>query len=373
MRLDVLAASAVVLAAVAFPATGMAHDAALHAAAADTPAADPAAIETRELPPVADSAAAAVLRTPEARFAGLPDYPYAPHYQPVAPGIEMHYVDEGPRDGEVVLLLHGQPSWSYLYREMIPPLVEAGYRVIAPDLIGFGKSDKPRDMAAHTHSGHVAWMRAFVEGLDFTGIHLFVQDWGGLIGLRVVAETPQRFASITAGNTGLPSAYFPMSLIGRLAMQGQAWWKGDSVRTMADVDGFPAWIAHARYSPEFDVGATLQSATLTELTPEEVAAYRAPFPSEEYMAGPRSMPWLVPSELAQGAAAWEALEQLETPVLLVFSDSDPVTAGQDKVFAERFKGAAGQPHVTIEQAGHFLQDDKGAEIAAHMIGWLKGL
>ena len=356
-----------------FATPALAHDGP-HGAASP----HPDAIETRELAPVTSApvspaAAMPVLRTPDERFADLPGYPFAPHYQPVAPGIEMHYVDEGPRDGEVVLLLHGQPSWSYLYREMIPPLVAAGYRVIAPDLIGFGRSDKPKEKSAHTHSGHVAWMRAFVEGLDLRSVHLFVQDWGGLIGLRVVAETPERFASITAGNTGLPSAYFPMSLVGRWMLRGQAWWKGDSARTMADVDGFPAWVAHARYSPEFDIGAVVQSATLTDLTQEEVAAYRAPFPSEEYMAGPRSLPWIVAGELAQGARAWEVLETLDIPVLLVFSDGDPVTTGQDKVFAERLKGAAGQPHKTIEGAGHFLQDDKGEDIAAHMVGWLKGL
>lgn len=322
---------------------------------------------------MATHTSSSVLRTPPERFDNLPGYAFAPHYRAVAPGMEMHYVDEGPRDGAVVLLLHGQPSWSYLYRHMIPPLVAAGYRVIAPDLIGFGKSDKPAAKAAHSYTGHVAWMRAFIEGLNLTDIHLFIQDWGGLIGLRVVAEIPQRFASITAGNTGLPSAAFPMSVIGRWMMRFQAWRKGDGVPTMADVDGFAAWIAHARYAPGFNPGATVQSGTLHTLTDAEVAAYEAPFPNDTYMAGPRSMPWLVPSELAQGARAWKTLETLDIPVLLVFSDSDPVTAGQDKVFARRFKGAKGQPHTTIKKAGHFLQEDQGAEIAAVMTAWLQGL
>ncbi len=318
-----------------------------------------------------------IIRTPEARFEHLPDYPFVAHYREVArdggQGIEMHYVDEGPRDGPVVLLLHGQPSWSYLYRKMIPPLVAAGFRVIAPDLIGFGKSDKPVEREVHTHSAHVAWMRAFIEGLNLTDINLFVQDWGGLIGLRVVAEIPQRFASITAANTGLPAAPFPMSLIGKWTMRHKARRKGASVATIADVDGFPAWMAHARYAREFNAGTVLQSASLTTLSDDEVAAYQAPFPDEPYMAAPRTMPWLVPSELAQGHAAWKKLEQLDTPVLLLFSDSDPITAGGDKAFAKRMKGAKGQPHTTIEKAGHFLQEDKGAEIAGLMIQWLKAL
>ena len=313
------------------------------------------------------------IRTPDARFADLPDYPFAPHYVAVAPGLEMHYVDEGPRDGPVVLLLHGQPSWSYLYRKMIPPLAQAGFRVIAPDLIGFGKSDKPITKSAHTYAGHVAWMRSFIEKLDLTGIHVFVQDWGGLIGLRVLAEVPQRFASLTAGNTGLPAAPFPMSLIGRWLMRYKAWRKGDSITSMDKITGFPDWIAHARYAREFNPGATVQAATIRELTDDEVAAYQAPFPDEPYMMGPRAMPWLVPSELAQGHAAWKTLEKLDLPVLLLFSDSDPVTAGQDKVFAKRLKGTKGQPHATIANAGHFLQDDKGADIAAKMIPWLRGL
>lgn len=314
-----------------------------------------------------------VIRTPDARFDNLPDWPFAPHYKEVAPGIEMHYVDEGPRDGEVVLLLHGQPSWSYLYRKMIPPLVAAGYRVIAPDLIGFGRSDKPTSKDMHSYSGHVAWMRSFVERLNLTGINVFVQDWGGLIGLRVVAEIPQRFATITAGNTGLPEAPFPMSIIGKWMMRYQAWRKGDTITSMDKINGFSDWIAHARYAREFNPGATLQSATVNDLSPDEVAAYQAPFPDEPYMMGPRAMPWLVPSELAKGQAAWKKLEALDTPVLLVFSDSDPVTAGRDKEFAKRLKGANGQPHKTIEGGGHFLQDDKGEEIAAHMIQWLKNL
>ena len=213
-------------------------------------------------------------------------------------------------------------------------------------------------------------MRAFIEGLNLTGIHLFVQDWGGLIGLRVVAETPQRFASITAANTGLPAAPFPMSLIGKWTMRFQAWRKGESVATMADVDGFPAWMAHARYAREFNAGDVLQSATLSTLSADEVAAYQAPFPDEPYMAAPRTMPWLVPSELAQGRAAWKKLERLETPVLLLFSDSDPVTAGGEKVFLKHMKGTRGQPHAVIETAGHFLQEDKGGEIARRMIAWL---
>jgi len=204
----------------------------------------------------------ACLRTPDSRFGNLPDYDFTPHYADID-GKRMHYVDEGPADGSTILLLHGEPSWSYLYRHMIPPLRDAGHRVIAPDLIGFGKSDKPIRKSDYSYAGHVAWMRSFIETLDLTGITLFCQDWGSLIGLRVAAENEQRFSRIVLGNGGMPT--------------------GDEDFPRA----FKVWRAFARFSPWFPIGRILQSGTVKELSDGEVAAYDAPFPSSRYKAGAR--------------------------------------------------------------------------------------
>lgn len=289
-------------------------------------------------------------RTPDSRFEGLPDYDFAPHYVDID-GMRMHYVDEGPRDGEVVLLLHGEPSWSYLYRHMIPPLRDAGLRVIAPDLIGFGKSDKPTRRSDYSYAGHVGWMTAFIEALDLSGINLFCQDWGSLIGLRVAAENEHRFARIALGNGALPT--------------------GDQAIPKA----FKIWRTFALYSPWFPIGRILQMGTVEELSAAEVAAYDAPFPSARYKAGARAFPKLVPTtpdDPARDAnrAAWDVFRQWTKPFLTTFSNRDPIMRGGEKVWQDSVPGAQGQEHVIIRNAGHFLQDDKGPELADVLIRFI---
>ena len=287
------------------------------------------------------------LRTPDARFENLPDYPFEPHYVDIA-GLRMHYVDEGSADAKPVLLLHGEPSWSYLYRHMIPPLANAGMRVIAPDLIGFGRSDKPCKKDDYTYAAHVDWMRQFVESLDLNDITLFCQDWGSLIGLRVAAENEHRFSRIALGNGGLPT--------------------GDQQMP----DAFIKWRTFALHSPYFPIGKLIQKATRSELSDEIVAAYDAPFPSRKYKAGARKFPALVPitpDDPASDAsrAAWKTFGEWEKPFLTCFSDKDPITRGGDKVWQQHVPGAQGQPHTTIKNAGHFLQEDKGPELAKLLI------
>jgi len=290
------------------------------------------------------------LRTPDARFENLLDYPFEPHYVDIA-GLRMHYVDEGPAAADPVLLLHGEPSWSYLYRHMIPPLANAGMRVIAPDLIGFGRSDKPSKKDDYTYAVHVDWMQQFVVSLDLNKITLFCQDWGSLIGLRVAAENEHRFSRIALGNGGLPT--------------------GDQQMP----DAFMKWRTFALHSPYFPIGKLIQKATRSELSDEIVAAYDAPFPSRKYKAGARKFPALVPitpDDPASDAnrAAWKIFGSWEKPFLTCFSDKDPITRGGDKVWQQHVPGAQGQPHTTIKNAGHFLQEDKGPEIAKLLIDFI---
>jgi len=287
------------------------------------------------------------LRTPDSRFENLPGFDFSPHYIEVG-GIRMHYVDEGPRDGAVVLLLHGEPSWSYLYRHMIPPLREAGLRVIAPDLVGFGKSDKPANKSDYSYAGHVDWMRMFIESLDLRNITLFCQDWGSLIGLRVAAENEHRFARIALGNGGMPT--------------------GDQEMPKA----FKAWQKFARFSPWFPIGKLIQKATVTELPDDVVAAYDAPFPSSEYKAAARAFPLLVPTRPDDPAseanrAAWRVFEAWKKPFLTTFSNRDPITRGGELPWQERVPGARNREHVKIKNAGHFLQEDKGPELAGVVV------
>lgn len=292
-----------------------------------------------------------VLRTPDERFASLPGYDFAPHYVDAGDGIRVHYVDEGPRDGEVVLLMHGEPSWSYLYRKMVPPLADAGFRVVAPDLVGFGRSDKPAARADYTYERHVGWMRtALFDGLDLRGITLVGQDWGGLIGLRLVAEHEERFSRVVAANTGLPT--------------------GDQRMP----DAFLAWRQFSQEVPVFPVGQIVAGGCATTLPDEVVAAYDAPFPDESHKEGARQFPVLVPASPDDPAApanraAWEVLERWEKPFLTAFSDGDAITRGGERVFQERVPGANGQPHATIAGGGHFLQEDCGEELARVVIAW----
>jgi len=287
-----------------------------------------------------------VLRTPDERFVGLADYPFAPHYLTVADpdGTELriHYVDEGPRDAAPILLMHGEPSWSYLYRKFVPDLVARGHRVIAPDLVGFGKSDKPAARSDYTYERHVAWMSAWLTALDLTDITLFCQDWGGLIGLRLVAAFPDRFARLVVSNTGLPVG------------------TGSS-------EGFDAWLAFSQNVPQFPVGFIVNGGTTRDLTAAEIAAYDAPFPDERYKEGARQFPVLVPitpdhASVAENRAAWTVLERFERPMATAFGDKDAVTKGGERAFIERVPGARGQPHRIIAGGGHFIQEDAPAEL-----------
>ena len=296
------------------------------------------------------------LRTPDECFAGLPDFPFAPHYTDVPSGgggtLRVHYLDEGPADGAVVLLMHGEPSWCFLYRKMIPILTAAGFRCIAPDLVGFGRSDKPTERAAYTYARHVEWMRAALfDGLDLRGVTLVGQDWGGLIGLRLVGEHPERFARVVAANTFLPTGDQP---------PGKA---------------FLSWQHFSQTVADFDVGFIVGSGCHVELTPEVAAAYRAPFPDDSYKAGARQFPMLVPTAPDDPASdanreAWKTLRSWEKPFLTAFSDQDAVTRGGERAFQREVPGCAGQPHTTIEGGGHFLQEDRGEQLARVVVDWI---
>ncbi len=298
------------------------------------------------------------LRTPDDRFRGLPDWSYEPSYADVGPdgaAARMAYVDEGPEQARPVLLLHGEPSWSYLYRAMIPPLLEAGLRVVAPDLIGFGRSDKPTQLEDYTYARHVRWLTDLVVGhLDLRDAVLFCQDWGGLLGLRLVAENPERFAAVVASNTMLPT--------------------GDH----DPGDAFRAWREFSRTATEFDIGRIVDGGTSRSLSPEEVAAYNAPFPDDTYKAGARQFPSLVPispedPEAAPNRAAWEVLSRWDKPFVCAFGDSDPITGGADSVLRKLIPGTADQPHVTLKGAAHFSQEDAGVRLADVVIEVARGL
>lgn len=314
---------------------------------------------------------AETIRTPDERFANLTDYPFAPNYVEIE-GYRIHYVDEGPRDGEIILLMHGQPSWSYLYRHMIPPLADAGYRVIAPDLVGFGRSDKPLKQSDHSYQMHVDVMTAFAQQIELQGATLFAQDWGGLIGLRMVAADQDRYARIMLSNTGLPAASGIRGWIGYPIIRFAAWREGkpDSVDDNGEFR-FTRWIAFARHSENFTLPSLFQGATTRTLSDAELAGYAAPFPDETYRAATRIFPMLVPSQLRQNRKVMdEVFAKWDKPLITAFGDSDPVTAGGDKVWQETVPGAAGQPHTTIEGGNHFIQEDKPEELVEILIDFI---
>ncbi len=284
-----------------------------------------------------------VLRTPEARFANLPDFAYTPHYTEVG-GLRIAHIDEGPRDAPTVLLMHGEPTWSFLYRKMIPVLLDAGMRVVAPDLVGFGRSDKPANKSDYSYLFHVQWMSAWLQAQDLQNVTLFCQDWGSLIGLRMVAEAPERFARIVLANGGLPTG---MEEVPR---------------------AFKIWRAFSRYSPWFPIGRIVKTGCVAGLSPEEVAAYDAPFPSRRYKVAARLFPGFVPTtpedpERQNNERAWELFKRWDKPFLTLFSSRDPVTRGGHQVWQALVPGAQGQAHAITRQAGHFLQEDKGVEVA----------
>ena len=276
-----------------------------------------------------------VHRTPDARFAEIPGYPFDPRYHILKDGLRLHYVDEGPQGGTPVLMLHGEPSWSFLYRKMIGPVVEAGYRVLAPDLIGFGKSDKPTSKSEFTYQGHIAWMREWFEAMGLNNVVLVCQDWGSLIGLRLVAAMPERFAAVVLSNGGLPAGQEPPP-------------------------AFAKWRAFAKLSPIFPIGGIIQRATTTDLPDEVVQAYNAPYDTRASKAAARIFPALVPlgdnMEVPAQLEAWKVLEQFEKPFTCCFSDRDPITRGGFAPFQDRIPGARHDLHRTLH-GGHFIQED----------------
>ncbi len=295
-----------------------------------------------------------VLRTPDSRFENLPGYNFEPHYVTID-GYRIHYIDEGPADGEVILMLHGEPSWSYLYRKMIPLFVEAGYRAIAPDLIGFGRSDKPVSMDVHTYQFHVDTQRALIEALNLTGVTFVGQDWGGLIGLRVVAENEGRFSRVAIANTGLPDP---------------------QVAQIPDDSAFMNWKRMNQRMIDAGDIPTGDMISTNVGDPSVKAAYDAPFPDPSYKAGPLIMPQRVPVTrndpgAAEGGAAWEVFRRWEKPFLTSFSDGDPITAGNEIRFQEQIPGARSQPHTKIQGAGHFLQEQKGEQWAQLIIEFMR--
>ncbi len=319
---------------------------------------------------------AEVLRTPDECFADLPGFPFAPHYLDVGtdglPPVRMHYLDEGPADGPVALLLHGQPTWSYLYRSVIPVLVERGIRVVAPDNIGFGRSDKPVRATDYTFARHIDWTRGLVAGLDLTDVTLVAQDWGGPIGLSVLAGEPERFAAVVATNTILHTA--DPALADRLtwAVHGI----GES-RVVLE-EGLVDYLLYTQRAPELQASLFVGAATMQPLPDEVLAAYDAPFPAPEYTAGLRQMIALLPLTRNDvgariGRRTMRALEQFERPFVTAYSDGDPATRGWESVFAERVPGARGRDHVTIAGAGHFVQEDAGAELGRVVAGVMASL
>jgi haloalkane dehalogenase len=296
------------------------------------------------------------LRTPEEQFAKLKDFAFKPNYLEVPDGegasLRIHYLDEGSQKGDPVLLMHGEPSWCYLYRKMIPILVNEGHRVVAPDLVGFGRSDKPSDRTDYTYQRHVDWMLAWLEQLDLSRVTLVCQDWGGLIGLRLVTANPDRFARVVVANTGLPTGDGPIT------------------------DAFLNWRKFSIEIPDFDVGTIITMGCQTELSAEVIFAYNAPFPDDTYKEGARIFPSLVPITPDDPASeanreAWKILATFEKPFLTAFSDGDPITNGGEQVFQRLVPGTAGQPHTIIKGGGHFLQEDCGEDLAKVVNDFIK--
>jgi len=291
-----------------------------------------------------------LIRTPDDRFEKLVDFPFKPNYLEVD-GIRIHYLDEGPKDSEVILLMHGEPSWCFLYRYMIPPLIEANFRVVAPDLVGFGRSDKPTKQTDHTYAKHVNWMTGWLATLDLQNITLFCQDWGSLIGLRLAIENQDRFKRIVLSNGGLPTGHQKMS------------------------EAFSNWRKFSRTTPDFSIPFIIQGGTTTKLSREILKGYDAPFSDDSYKAGARILPSLVPispadPESKANVKSTEMFKQWKKPFLTAFSDSDPITKGGDKFWQKIVPGAQNQNHITITGAGHFVQEDRGPEVAKTIIDFI---
>ena len=331
----------------------------------------------KSVPVLTTAAGVEFVRTPNEFFQNLKDFPYEAHYFEVD-GLRLAYEDEGPRDAPVVLMLHGQPDWSYLYRKMIPPITSAGYRIIALDLMGFGRSDKPIDPSIHTYEQHITWVKAFIKGLGLKDITLFAQDWGGLIGLRVVGDEPELFARIISANTTLPlfeKGQNPYSLPANVGIDcnatNLALAVGPALLLGQQVPMFNAWIKYTLTSPTF-MPSEVMKQQVKGLSNEEAAAYDAPFPSFIYKAAPRTFPSMIVAVTDNNTAAWEALGHFEKPFLTLAGERDNLLGTkdvQDRLIAH-IPGAKGQPHARFD-AGHFIQDDLGAEMAAIVVKFIQ--
>ena len=293
-----------------------------------------------------------VLRTPEKQFDTLIDWPYEPHYSEVPDGdggtLRMHHVESGPSDAPTVLLLHGEPTWGFLYRHIMAGLADAGIRSLVPDQVGFGKSDKPSNQVDYTYERHVVWMQNWLDANTPEDIAFFGQDWGGLIGLRLVAANPKKFSGLVLSNTGLPDG------------------------SAAPTEAFMAWQKFSQTAKDFPIGNIVNGGCLTDLAPEVIDAYNAPFPDDSFKEGARIWPSLVPTSLENPSAssnqkAWETLKNFNKPVICAFSDQDPVTRGGEKAFISAVPGADGQPHTTVENAGHFIQEDQPDQVVRVLI------
>ena len=298
-----------------------------------------------------------ILRTPDNRIENLPDYPFKPHYLTINDRTEdveirVHYIDEGDSGSQTVLMLHGEPSWSFLYRKTVTPFVQAGYRVVAPDLPGFGKSDKPGKRTDYSYARHVQWMQDWLRAMDLQDILLICQDWGGLIGLRLVAAEPHRFARVVTTNTMLPTGDHPAG------------------------DAFMKWQKFSQEVPFFPAGQIVNKAVVTPLPEEVIAAYDAPFPDESFKEGARQFPTLVPTrpddpESQANRDAWKVLMGYEKPWLCAFGDSDPITGAAAPVIQKLIPGCQDQPHTTLHGGGHFIQEDCGEELSRVVLEWLQ--
>lgn len=297
-----------------------------------------------------------VLNTPESAFDKIPDFPYVPRYvavtDTISSEITMAYYQCGPADGHTILLMHGEPTWAYLYRKMMPILAKAGFNVVVPDLIGFGRSDKPMRKEDYTYARHVIWLKEWFTQVVKGPTTLFCQDWGGLLGLRLVADMPERFTGVMVSNTGLPTGDHPAS------------------------DAFIKWRRFSQDTPVFPTSAIIQNATVSDLHHTTLAAYDAPFPDESYKAGARMFPLLVPTspdnpEAQANRLAWEKLKQFNKPFITAFGDSDPITKGGEKIFQKLVQGCDGMAHTTVKHGGHFIQEDQGEKLAELLIQFIQ--
>jgi len=349
------------------------------------------------LPVMKTAAGVEFVRTPDVCFEDLPDWPYEPLYVEID-GLRQAYVDVGPADADPILLLHGEPSWSYLYRFMIPVLAEAGHRVIAMDHLGMGRSDKPVDPDYYTYQDHVDRLHEFIEKLGLTDITAFVQDWGSLIGLNVIGNHPEYFARVVVGDGALPEypaaeTLFPLpadvekagetfqKMVSRIPAQQPEFYDSNGElkrlirRGSEDRSGyFGNWIHFSRHDEDFRASTIVEAMTYYPLAPEEKAAYDAPFPARIAMGGPRSFPGLANTLGGATQSAWEGLRSFDKPFLTIWAGNDPGNLGRPEVqqlLIERIPGAAGQPHTRLAEASHFLQDDQGAQIARLMVDFIE--